>query len=157
MTEKKNPEKISQELAKLINRYNNLVKSKTRKEMEDLSEANVRADFIDPLFEILGWSIYDPDEYDRENYVRKVGFADIALKLEGKPQVFVEAKRFGGIPHIQKRGNADWTIEERQVILYSASSNIKWAVLTNFEKFRVFNALTGLTILDIESILTLSD
>ncbi|HIH37243.1 MAG TPA: N-6 DNA methylase [Methanocellales archaeon] len=86
----------------------------------------------------------------RENYVRKVGFADVALKLDGSPVVFVEAKRFGGIPHIDKRGDADWTLEERQAILYAASSNCKWAVLTNFEKFRVFNALTGLTILDFE-------
>ena len=145
-------EQIRQNIQKLVADYNNLLKSKGRDGLEALSEANVRADFIDPLFEILGWNTRNPDEYDREHYVRRVGLADVALKLDGAPVVFVEAKRFGGIPHIYDRGDADWTLEERQVILYAASSKCKWAALTNFEKFRVFNALTGLTILDFESV-----
>lgn len=150
-------EQIKQRIEELVGRYNTLKRSKSPKELEALSEANVRADFIDPLFEILGWKVKDPDEYDREHYVRKVGLADVALKLDGAPVVFVEAKRFGGIPHIDDRGDADWTLEERQVILYAASSKCKWAILTNFEKFRVFNALTGLTILDFESIYDYTD
>jgi len=155
--QKLDDERIKQRIEELVGRYNTLKKSKSPKELEALSEANVRADFIDPLFEILGWKVKDPDEYDREHYVRKVGLADVALKLDGAPVVFVEAKRFGGIPHIDDRGDADWTLEERQVILYAASSKCKWAVLTNFEKFRVFNALTGLTILDFESIYDYTD
>jgi len=150
-------ERIKQRIEELVGRYNDLKRSKSSKELEALSEANVRADFIDPLFEILGWKVKDPDEYDREHYVRRVGLADVALKLDGAPVVFVEAKRFGGIPHIDDRGDADWTLEERQVILYAVSSNCRWAVLTNFEKFRVFNALTGLTILDFESIYDYTD
>lgn len=150
-------ERIRQNIQKLVADYNNLLKSKGRDGLEALSEANVRADFIDPLFEILGWNTRNPDEYDREHYVRKVGLADVVLKLDGTPVVFVEAKRFGGIPHIDKRGDADWTLEERQVILYAASSKCKWAVLTNFEKFRVFNALTGLTIIDFESVYDYTD
>ena len=148
---------IRQGIEGLVSRYKELAKSKKRKDMEAISEANVRADFIDPLFEVLGWKVHDPDEYDRENYVRNVGFADVALKIADEPVIFVEAKRFGGIPPISERKAADWTLEERQVILYAASSNCKWAVLTNFEKFRVFNALTGLTILDFESIYDYTD
>lgn len=46
---------------------------------------------------------------------------------------------------------ADWTEEERQVLNYAGNVvDVKWAILTNFEKFRLFNAKTGDTILNIE-------
>lgn len=141
-------------IEKLVQSYKDLRKSKNddNKELSSISEASVRADFIDHLFEILGWDIKNPDEYDREYFVgRGAGFADIALKLNNKPVIFVEAKRFGAIPH-SKDVKGDWTFEERQAILYAVSKHCKWAVLTNFEKFRVFNALTGLTVLNLESV-----
>lgn len=145
--------RIRQDIEKLVKSYRDLKKSKNDdiKEMAAISEANVRADFIDGLFEILGWDIRNPDEYDREHFIRGAGFADVALKLDKKPVIFIEAKRFGVIPHRDKV-KGDWTLEERQSILYAASKNCKWAILTNFEKFRVFNALTGLTVLNFESI-----
>ena len=157
MTGNTSDEKIRQDLEELLGRYKELASSKSLKEMKEFSEANVRANFIDPLFKILGWKTDDMNEYSRESYIQDVGFADIEIKLDGEPKVFVEAKRFGGIPHIKKRGDADWTMEERQVILYAASRNCRWAVLTNFEKLRVYNALTGLTILNFESIYDLTD
>ncbi|RZN38751.1 MAG: hypothetical protein EF813_04675 [Methanosarcinales archaeon] len=152
-----NRDQIKQEIEKLIKKYVDFERTRSRKEMDSVSEANVRADFIDPLFKILGWDILNPDEYDREHFIRGTGFADVALKQEGAPVVFIEAKRFGGIPHIRERGDGDWTMEERQAILYAARSNCKWAILTNFEKFRVFNAATGLTILNFEIIYDYSD
>ncbi len=148
--------KIRQDIEKLIKSYNDIKKSKNEKEIEAISEANVRADFIDSLFEILGWDIRNPDEYDREHFIRGAGFADIALKLDKKPVIFIEAKRFGAIPH-SKDVKGDWTLEERQSILYAAGKHCKWAILTNFEKFRVFNALTGLTTLNFESVFDYKD
>ncbi|MCG2727447.1 MAG: N-6 DNA methylase, partial [Candidatus Methanoperedenaceae archaeon] len=145
--------KISLEIEKLVKSYRDLKKSKKddTKEMAAVSEANVRADYVDRLFGILGWDIGNPDEYDREHFIRGAGFADIALKVNNKPVIFVEAKRFGAIPH-SKDVKGDWTLDERQAILYAAGKHCKWAVLTNFEKFRVFNALTGLTVLSLESV-----
>jgi len=143
-------EQVKHKIEELVKKYTDFEKTRSRKDMDSTSEANVRADFIDPLFEILGWDVSNPDEYDREHFIRGTGFADVALKLEDAPVIFIEAKRFGGIPHIIERGDADWTMEERQAILYAARSNCKWAILTNFERFRVFNAATGLTILNFE-------
>ncbi|MBU4374246.1 MAG: hypothetical protein KJ714_07395, partial [Euryarchaeota archaeon] len=145
--------KISLEIEKLVKSYRDLKKSKKddTKEMAAVSEANVRADYVDRLFGILGWDIGNPDEYDREHFIRGAGFADIALKVNNKPVIFVEARRFGAIPH-SKDVKGDWTLDERQAILYAAGKHCKWAVLTNFEKFRVFNALTGLTVLSLESV-----
>ncbi|MEA2053792.1 MAG: N-6 DNA methylase [Candidatus Thermoplasmatota archaeon] len=141
-----------EEIKELIQRYNKLKEDKGREGLKEISEANVRSDFIDDLFAILGWDTKNPDEYDRENYVRGVGHADVALKVDGKPVVFVEAKRFGSIPEVD-RDTTDWIEEERQVMNYAASPErkIKWAILTNFEKLRVFNALNGLLILDIKA------
>ncbi len=134
----------------LIEEYNRDYKD--RKDKNEISEADVRAVFIDRLFSILGWNISDPDEYTRERYVRGAGFADIALILEGKPVAFVEAKRFGAIPYVD-REEKDWIEEERQVLNYAASPErkIKWAILTNFEKTRVFNALNGKLVLFFEA------
>ncbi len=141
-----------EEIKELIQRYNELKKSKGQKGLAEVSESDVRSDFIDVLFAILGWDIRNPDEYNRENYVRKVGYADVALKIDGKPVMFIEAKRFGGIPEVN-RDTTDWIEEERQVMNYAASPErkIKWAVLTNFEKLRVFNALNGLLVLEIKA------
>lgn len=148
--------RVRQDIEKLIKSYSDLKKSKNEKEMAAISEANVRADYVDRLFGILGWNIGNPDEYDREHFIRGAGFADVALKLNNKPVIFVEAKRFGGISH-SKDIKGDWTLEERQSILYALSKNCKWAILTNFEKIRVFNVLTGLTILNLESVFDYKD
>lgn len=132
------------------------------KGLKDIGEANVRKDYLDPLFSTLGWKTDDSKEYDSENYVRGAGHADVAIKVSGKPILFIEAKRFGGVPSRLERGvqltlsgqkiYADWTSEERQVLNYAGMSiDAKWAILTNFEKFRLFNAKTGQVVLDIES------
>jgi hypothetical protein len=148
-------------LQDLVNKYNALKKERGESALKDLSEANVRKDFVDPLFKALGWKTDDSHEYDAEKYVRGAGFADVAIKLEGKPIIFIEGKRFGHVPSRTDRGvqttltgyriYADWTTEERQVLNYAGMSvGVKWAILTNFERFRLFNARTGVTILDIE-------
>jgi type I restriction-modification system DNA methylase subunit len=155
------PAELAKQIQSLIKKFNVLRMEKGESGMKDLSEANVRKDFIDPLFAALEWRTDDSHEYDAEKYVRGAGFADVALKIEGKPVVFVEAKRFTEVPsraelNVQTTLSgykiyADWSSEERQVLNYAAMSiDVKWAVLTNFEKFRLFNARTGIIILDIE-------
>lgn len=152
-------ERFIEAIKRLIAKY----KSKEDKDKKDMSEANVRKNFIDELFdkEILGWSVRE-DEYDAESYVRGVGFADVAIKVNDQPKMFIEAKKFGGVPsrldrcvQITLKGHkvyADWTEEERQVLNYAgATVGVKWAILTNFEKFRLFNAKTGETVLNIEN------
>ncbi|MDO9537040.1 MAG: N-6 DNA methylase, partial [Thermoplasmata archaeon] len=148
---------IQTKIDALVGEYLSL-ESKKGSKLKEISEADVRASFIDRLFDILGWNIHDVDEYNREKYVRDVGFADITLQIDNEPVIFVEAKRFGSIPFVD-REKTDWIEEERQVLNYAASPSrkIKWAVLTNFEKFRLFNALNGMLILSFESIYDYKD
>ena len=135
------------------------------------SEANVRANFIDPLFEILGWPVRNPQLYNREEYVRGAGFADIALKTDpalDTPLIFVEAKRFGSIDsldRVQHKRNlsvsqlrpqlpgmsVDRTREEQQAINYAYQMGMDWAVLTNLEHFRLFNARRDTLVLSFDS------
>jgi len=153
---------VKRGLEALIEKFQQLEFEVGEKGLKELGEANVRKDFIDPLFRALGWKTDDSREYDAESYVRGVGHADVALKIGLKPVIFVEAKKFGGVPSRLERGvqltlagqkiYADWTAEERQVLNYAGMSvDVKWAILTNFEKFRLFNAKTGDIVLNIES------
>lgn len=152
---------IQTAIQKLVEKYETFRIERGESGLKELSEANIRKDFIDPLFEALGWKTDDSHEYDAESYIRGAGFADIVIKLHDKPMMFIEAKRFGQVPSRTDRGiqttitgykiYADWTAEERQVLNYAGMSlDVKWAVLTNFEKFRLFNAKTGDTIINIE-------
>lgn len=104
------------------------------------SEANLRANLIDPLFSLLGWDILDVQEYDREAFVRGAGFADIKLSIEGRPVAFLEAKRIGAIPASGERKRIELLPEERQAIRYARSKGVPWAILTNFERLIVFDA-----------------
>jgi len=145
----------------LIKKYQQRKSELGEKGLKEIGEANVRKDFIDPFFKILDWKIDDSREYDSEKFVRGKGHVDIALKSNQVPLIFIEAKKFGGVPSRLDRGiqltltghkiYADWTEEERQVLNYAGMSlNVKWAILTNFEKFRLFNAKTGEIVLNVE-------
>lgn len=151
-------------LQTLIQRYHTL------EHPELQSEANVRANFIDPLFEALGWPINNPVFYNREEFVRGVGFADIALKTDPtaeEPLIFVESKRLGGIEplnRVQDRRNrevaylrlqlpgmsVDRTREEQQAINYAYQKGMHWAILTNFEHLRLFNARRDTLVLNFD-------
>ena len=155
-------DEVKHGLKALIEKYSIRKFELGEKGLKEIGEANIRKDFVDKIFSVLGWKTDDSREYDSENYVRGVGHADVAIKVDEKPIIFVEAKKFGGVPARLERGiqltltgqkiYADWTSEERQVLNYAGMSiDAKWAILTNFEKFRLFNSKTGETVLNIES------
>ena len=56
-----------------------------------LQYGNTKKDFIEPLFEALGWDVRNKDEVDAEKHVRP-GFADYAFLLDGLVQFYLEAK-----------------------------------------------------------------
>jgi predicted type IV restriction endonuclease len=123
---------LRQKLSALLNRYD-------RDRERNLTEADVSANYIDRLFAALEWDILNPNEYNRQRYVREAGFADVGLLLHGDPRIFVEVKRFGLIPKSTER-RGDRTPEEKQAFKYARQAKIKWAILTNFERLHVFDA-----------------
>ena len=140
-----NIEELKAELKKLIEKRKTID--------EKTSEANICANFVDQLFLLLGWDIGDVKQYDRNSYVRGAGYADIALKIDNKPVIFVEVKKIGKIPKNRIDPQAqialplkeladliDRTPEEKQAFKYARGEEIPWAILTNFDCLYVFNA-----------------
>lgn len=141
-------EQARQKLKSLLDEYYKL----SRDVLASASESDVLV-FIERLFrDVLGWPIEDITKYRREKSVVNRRRVDRVLNLDNGDKIFIEAKRFGLIGRLSD----DWTMrpgqmalpgmatdrtqEEQQAINYAFENNGTWAILTNFECFRLFNA-----------------
>lgn len=110
----------------------------------DYSETEVRTDFIDKIFHILNWDMYN--ESGRQLSSQEVrrergptcGEPDYTFRLPkssgaATPVFFVEAKS----PK-EKLDQAKYVFQARSYAFSSAQSNLVLAVLTNFEEFRLY-------------------
>ena len=142
-------------LQQLIADYNRMSDA----ERLGMTEASVVHQFINRLLEeVLGWPIKDPARFKYELFTQ-AGRPDITLIPENAGTIFLEAKRFGVIKELAAVRQAsdlsrtlrpdqmalpgmatDRTPEEQQAINYAFTNNGTWAILTNFERLRVFNA-----------------
>jgi hypothetical protein len=96
-------------------------------------EQNTKATLIEPILLALGWDIYNPDEVDREyRHQPSDDPVDYALKLDGRPVLFVEAKALR-LP----LGNGRWV---KQLLSYGVVAGVDWCVLTNGDEYRIYNA-----------------
>jgi len=123
-------EEARQEISKLVAKYQSLDKRAIR----EYNEANTRRVFIEPLFSALGWDIYNREEVAEEVKAAS-GRVDYVFRLHGVSQFYLEAKAL----------QADLTRPEyiKQAITYAYNKGITWAVLSDFEGLRVYNAQTG--------------
>ncbi len=120
------------------------------------SERDVIEQFIRPfLGDVLGFPVDDPTRY-RTEVRTSTGRPDIVVYPDNGQNIFIEAKRFGRISKLsiaRKQLNAvkphqlwlpgmakDRIYEEQQAINYAFETGGKWAILTNFETLRLFNA-----------------
>jgi len=95
------------------------------------NEAATRQAFILPLFDALGWNPRDTREVSPEEQVSR-GFVDFAFRIQGIPRFFLETKK---IPADLE--DPRWA---QQAINYAWLKGVTWAVLTDFEGLKVFNA-----------------
>ena len=160
-------EAARKKLQALIEKYN---ADKTK----SLSEADVVTQYIEPLLrDVLGWNIEDSNRYRKELHT-SAGRPDVTLIPENGGNVFLEAKKFGVIKQLEQArytlagtitpgqlalpGMAvDRTQEEQQAINYAYQNGGTWAILTNFEKLRLFNARRDWLVLSFESPAALLD
>ncbi|MBT9147690.1 MAG: Type IIS restriction enzyme Eco57I [Syntrophomonadaceae bacterium] len=114
-------------IAELVARYRGLDERAIKK----YTEADTRRVFILPLFKALGWDVSSREEVTEEERVSR-GRVDYAFRLRGIPEFFLEAKAL----------KADFDNPEyaKQAINYAYHKGVTWAVLTNFEGLKVFNA-----------------
>ena len=119
--------KAKREVARLVSKLDSL----TKREFKKYDEENTKKDFILPLFRALGWAIEDRREVTAEDKVsrRRV---DYAFRIEGIPKFFLEAKRL--------KADLDNPEYAWQAINYAWTKGVTWAVLTDFEGLKVYNA-----------------
>ncbi len=111
---------------------------------KDFQETETRNRFIDPLFEALGWNLNQTNipkklwDVHRE-YSQKDNSStkkpDYAFRVDAKLKFFVEAKA----PHIPLT-DKDPVFQAKRYA-YSTNGKAPIIILTDFEEFRVFNAL----------------
>jgi hypothetical protein len=126
-----NKEDAKQQIKKLIDKYNKIVEEGR---IGKYSEEDTKAEFIEPFFEALGWDVRNRthiDEVTREERVSK-GRVDYGFRINGIPKFFLEAKPL--------KADLDKPEFAEQAINYAWHKGCTWAILTDFENIKVFNA-----------------
>lgn len=116
----------------LVQKYKYL---KDSKKINNYNEEETKKDFILPLFEALGWNVHDKYEVSAEEK-QSDGRVDYGFYLDGRTKFFLEAKSLKADLHRVEFAN--------QAVRYSWNKDVTWAVLTDFESIKVFNAQVNL-------------
>ena len=124
-------EQAKEKLKHLVKDFSEIPKS----HLDSMPEEDIKFQFIEPLFEALGW---ERKSIQKEKRVLK-GRADYILKIGNQEVLVIEAKKT----------NVTLTEEEgRQAVSYAYHKKIKFAVLTNFKEIRVYHALSNIKAID---------
>lgn len=128
-------EDAKKELAKLIGEFQ---KEAENGSIDSYQEMDIRTNFIDRFFQILGWDMHSHDEILREFSTHKQKRADYVFKLNNRKVFVVEAKKAS-----VKLDNDEGEKAFKQAISYAYFNKIKFAVVTNFRQIFVFHALSN--------------
>lgn len=105
-------------------------------ERDQMNEATVRQQYINPLLRALGWDTTSDQVLPEQRTL--AGDADYALSLNGREQFFIEAKRPArGLDDTRHVRGEDQSFAV-QAIDYAWHQGCDWAVLTNFETIRLY-------------------
>ncbi len=121
-------------VVELISKYDQIKKSDG---IKNYNEESTKKDFILPLFEALGWNVYNKgkrDDYISAEETISKKRVDYGFRINGIPKFFLEAKALRE-PDIEK--NSKYV---NQAIDYAWMKSCSWAILTNFETIAVYNA-----------------
>jgi len=124
---------------KLLSFVQKFEKDKHHYLSKEYLEAQVRQDFIDPLFEALGWDIENKQglsPFEREVILEKgetSGRPDYNFRIDGTTKFFIEAKApsvaLDNVNHILQAKTYAWSTKE-----------VYFVILTDFEEFKLFDA-----------------
>ncbi len=124
-----NENDVRQKIKGLVDKYQLVQISK---KIKTYSEEDTIKDFILPLFEALGWDTANKEEVSAQDHIKGSGRPDYNFKINGVTQFYLEAKKLA----------ADLDDEEfaHQAINYSWNKGVTYAILTDFQGIKVFNA-----------------
>jgi hypothetical protein len=123
-----NRSSASEQVKSLVEKYQEIAKEGRA---DKYNEEMTKKDFVLPLFDILGWKTSDSREVSAEEKVSKKR-VDYGFRINGIPKFFLEAKSF--------KEDLDNRKFIEQAINYSWHKGCTWAILTNFESIKIFNA-----------------
>ena len=121
-------EQAKKKIQDLVEKYE---KVKISGAISKYTEEETKKDFIQPLFQALGWNTTDKNEVTAEQ-VLSAGRIDYGFYLSGRLKFNVEAKSLKTDLNREDYAN--------QAVKYSWNKGATWAVLTDFENLKVFNA-----------------
>ena len=121
-------EQAKEKVRELIEKYE---KVKESGRIKDYTEEETKKDFILPLFEALGWEVRNKEEVSAEEKASK-GRVDYSFKINGITKFLLEAK-----PLKADLSNPKYS---EQAVNYAWHRAVSYAVLTDFEGLRIFNA-----------------
>ncbi len=124
-------EEVKKEIARLIEKYEKVVSDGRE---ESYNEDMTKNDFIEPLFEVLGWDVRNKFTIDEMTLEEKISRkkVDYAFRINSLIKFFVETKSL--------KVDIDDTGPIKQAINYAYTKGIRWIVLTNFKELTIFNA-----------------
>ncbi len=117
-----------EKIKKLVEKYE---KVKMTGKLKSYTEEETKKDFILPLFEVFGWDTYNKNEVSAEESISS-GRVDYGFYLNSRIKFYLEAKKLSADLHKEEFAN--------QAIRYSWNKGAVWAILTDFESIKVFNA-----------------
>lgn len=126
-----NKQKAKEQIAKLVEKYQRVLQSG---KINSYNEAQTRNEFIEPMFEFLGWDMRNLNTEGEVTTEENIsgGRVDLAFRLGNIPAFFLEAKAM-------KVDLDEWKWAE-QAINYAWNKSATWAVLTDFESIKILNA-----------------
>ncbi|MGE0086505.1 MAG: N-6 DNA methylase [Desulfococcaceae bacterium] len=130
---------IQEKLSTLVSTFE--MNLQTYKERKEKNESEIRKNYIDPMFELMGWNVRNEGlrEYQKEvtaeySVKDEAGKkkADYCFSLNGTPMFFVEAKD----PYINIEANRKVAFQIRS---YCWNAKVPVGVLTDFEEFSIYD------------------
>ncbi len=132
-----------EQLSQLIEKYD---KNKEQYLLDSYNETEVRSDFINIFFELLGWDVnnnanlplYLREVKQEANVIvedtgkRKNKKPDYLFKIGTENKFYVEAKK----PHVDILNNKEAVFQTRR---YGWSGNLKISILTNFNDILIYD------------------
>lgn len=123
----------------LVERYRDNISSYKK---SAYNETQTRREFIDPLFELLGWDVANREGYaeaykhvvheDRVKVGGKSKAPDYSFRVGGVRKFFLEAKK----PFVDITSDAESALQLRR---YAWSAKLPLSILTNFENTAVYD------------------
>ena len=120
------PKKTSERLASGLKHFQKIVATAKN---QDVNESDTATILIDIFHEVFG---YDKYFQITSEFAIHGTYCDLALKIDGKIQLLIEAKAAGvdlKDPHV------------KQAIDYAANQGVEWVVLTNCSLWRVYRVI----------------